>query len=85
MNELIKDRVIKSAYLFLRNKSTIREVASDISFSKSTVHKDLSIRLKEIDPDLYESVRELLDYNQEIKHIRGGMSTKIRYQKAKRK
>lgn len=47
--------------------------------SKSTVHKDLTERLPEINRQLFEKVKELLEYNKSIRHIRGGESTKLRY------
>ena len=50
---------------------------------ESTVHKDLSERLKDIDFRLYQQVQELFEYNQQVKHIRGGESTKQRYSKKK--
>lgn len=85
MNEIIKERVLKEAELFIRHKSTVRDVAKLIEYSKSTVHKDLSERLKELDEDLYEAVRVILDYNLEVKHIRGGMATKRKYMRIKQK
>ena len=45
----------------------------------SSVHKDVSERLKEISPTLYEEVRKVLDENKAERHIRGGMATKLKY------
>lgn len=79
-NEII-NRVIKMADLMLEYKSTVREVASMVGYSKSTVHKDLSEKLRLIDFEKYEKVHELLNYNKSIKHIRGGEATKFKYLK----
>ncbi len=45
----------------------------------TTVHKDLTERLKEANPSLYGEVRKLLDQNKEERHIRGGLATKRKY------
>lgn len=79
-NEII-NRVIKMADLMLEYKSTVREVASMVGYSKSTVHKDLSEKLRLIDFEKYEKVHELLNYNKSIKHTRGGEATKFKYLK----
>ena len=79
MNEL-NNRVITTANLMLEGKRTVREVAKLIGFSKSTVHYDITQRLQFIDYDLYEQVKDLLDYNKKIRHIRGGEATKLKYQ-----
>ncbi|HOA63512.1 MAG: sporulation transcriptional regulator SpoIIID [Acholeplasmataceae bacterium] len=79
MNLEIKQRVLEIADIFLSERSTVREVAKRVGCSKSTVHKDLTERLPEINRQLFEKVKELLEYNKSIRHIRGGESTKLRY------
>ena len=59
---------------------TIREVATYFNVSKSTVHKDLHERLKKIDKIKYLEVDKILKYHLNIRHIRGGESTKKKYQ-----
>lgn len=76
----VDERVIRIAYLMLDGNRTVREVAKMIGFSKSTVHHDLTTRLKELDYGLYMKIRDLLDYNKKIRHIRGGEATKQKYQ-----
>ena len=78
MNE-IKDRVIEMANVFLSSKSTVRDVAKIVGYSKSTVHNDLTTKLKYIDSILYVEVKNLLEYNKKIRHIRGGESTRLKY------
>ena len=75
----IKNRVIEMANIFLDGKRTVREVAKIVGYSKSTVHHDLTTMLEDIDPELYLRVKELLEYNKKIRHIRGGESTRLKY------
>ena len=79
MNALINERVKEIEKIILNQKLTVREVAKIIGCSKSTVHKDLTERLQYIDYSLYEEVKDLLDYNKTVRHIRGGLSTKLKY------
>lgn len=76
----VDSRVIYEAQLMIEGKRTVREVAKIIGYSKSTVHNDISIRLKSIDYNLYLQIKELLDYNKKVRHIRGGEATKRKYQ-----
>ncbi len=80
----LMERVILEAKYFCANKSTIREVALIFNVSKTTVHNDLTIRLREIDKSIYNDVRILLEYNKTIRHIRGGESTRIKYSNKKK-
>jgi putative DeoR family transcriptional regulator (stage III sporulation protein D) len=57
----------------------VREAAKHFDVSKSTVHKDVTERLKIIDRSLYLKTRAVLDKNKEERHIRGGMSTREKY------
>ena len=75
----IKNRVIEMANIFLDGKRTVREVAKIVGYSKSTVHHDLTTKLEDIDQELYLRVKELLEYNKKIRHIRGGESTRLKY------
>ena len=75
----IKLRVIKEANYMLKTKKTIREIASYFNISKSTVHKDLHERLLEIDKVLYEKINQIMKQHIDIRHIRGGMSTRRKY------
>lgn len=83
MYESIKKRVIEVSNYMLESKKTIREIAAMFEISKSTIHKDVSQRLKEIDYSLYEKVNKIIEEHKEIRHIRGGESTKIKYLKIK--
>lgn len=76
----INERVLKEADYILKTGYTIREVATHFNVSKSTVHKDLHERLKKIDKIKYLEVDKILKYHLNIRHIRGGESTKKKYQ-----
>lgn len=83
MNEAIRRRVLYQARIMLENKLTVREVAKIIGLSKSTIHKDLTEKLKIIDENLFDEIIELLEYNKNIRHIRGGQKTKEKYENLK--
>lgn len=77
---VIEQRALRLGEKFILCKgATVRSLAEDENFSKSTVHKDLAERLKDIDLDLYGKVRAKLDANKEEKHLRGGEATKQKY------
>jgi len=80
MENVIRTRVLNSSQIFLTKSLTVREVAKIVGCSKSTVHKDFTERLPKIDALLFEKVKELLSYNKQIRHIRGGAATKKRYE-----
>ena len=75
----INERVLKEANYIIKTGYTIREVAKKFKVSKSTVHKDLSERLKKINKEKYKEVENILKYHLNIRHIRGGQSTKKKY------
>lgn len=78
--EEIKSRVLEMAYLMLDGRRTVREVAKLIGFSKSTVHHDLTTKLEKFDYNLYLKVKDLLEYNKKVRHLRGGEATRLKYQ-----
>lgn len=75
----IQKRVLEEAEYILKTEKTIRETAKEYGVSKSTVHKDISVRLKEININLFNKIQELMKHHIEIRHIKGGESTKLRY------
>lgn len=84
MNKYIYDRVIDESRYIIDTNKTIREVADEFGVSKSTVHNDMRKRLTEIDRELYEKVSSILEYHIDIKHIRGGESTKRKFLERKK-
>lgn len=79
MHANIEERACDLAVYIIENKATVRAAAKQFNISKSTVHKDLTERLKTVNPALYRQVRELLDINKAERHIRGGMATRRKY------
>lgn len=75
----IEERVLQCAEYIVATGCTVRACSAHFSVSKSTVHKDVSERLKYIDADLYEEVRKVLTFNLNERHIRGGIATKQKY------
>lgn len=75
----IDERAVELAHYIIDSKDTVRGAATKFGISKSTVHKDVSERLKKINPALAKEVREILEENKAERHIRGGMATKLKY------
>ena len=71
--------MLQCAEYIVETGCTVRACSAHFSVSKSTVHKDVSERLKYIDADLYEKVRKVLTLNLNERHIRGGIATKEKY------
>lgn len=59
--------------------STVRSAARVLGISKSTAHKDLTVKLKEENLTLYNQARKVLEKNKDERHIRGGLTTKDKY------
>jgi putative DeoR family transcriptional regulator (stage III sporulation protein D) len=77
------ERCVQEALYVIRHKATVRETAKAFSISKSTVHKDITERLKHTNYKLYYKVKEILDENFSVRHLRGGEATKRKYSKHK--
>lgn len=75
----IEERAISLAQYIIDSKDTVRGAAAKFGISKSTVHKDVSERLRKINPRLAKEVRIILDENKAERHMRGGMATKLKY------
>ena len=75
----IEERATNIAHYIIDSKDTVRGAAKKFGISKSTVHKDVSERLKKINPALAKEVRVILDENKAERHIRGGLATKLKY------
>lgn len=74
-----KERCVVLATYLIENKSTVRAVASHFGISKSTVHKDITQNLKQVNKGLYYQVKEILLINKQERHIRGGEATRKKY------
>ncbi len=79
MKTYIEERAIEVANYIIEQNATVRQTAKKFGISKSTVHKDVTERLEEIDPALAKQARVVLDVNKSERHIRGGMATREKY------
>lgn len=77
--DYIRERVLCIANYTLQTKSDIRSTAKKFFVSKSTVHVDLSNRLKKIDPLLYSKIHVILIENKYEGQLKGGETTKEKY------
>lgn len=64
--------------------TTVRRAAAVFGISKSTVHIDVTKRLRNIDKILYDEVKKVLEENKAQRHIRGGLATREKYSKMKK-
>jgi len=80
VHDYIKERTIKIGNYVIETKKTVRVIAKEFGVSKSTVHKDLTERLPEINGELAKQVKEILEYHKSIRHIRGGEATRKKYE-----
>ena len=79
MKDYIEERAIAIANYIIEQNATVRQTAKQFGVSKSTVHKDVTDRLIEVNPDLANAARKVLDINKSERHIRGGLATKEKY------
>ena len=79
MKDYIEERAVEVAYYIIETKATVRQAAKKFGISKSTVHKDVTERLNQINPALAGQARQVLDVNKSERHIRGGMATREKY------
>ena len=75
----IEERAMEIARYIIDNNATVRQAAKKYGISKSTVHKDITERLRQISPALAVKTRVVLDVNKSERHIRGGMATREKY------
>ena len=79
MKEYIEERAIEIASYIIEERATVRQAAKKFGVSKSTIYKDITERLLQINQSLAEWVRKVLDVNKQERHIRGGMATRRKY------
>ena len=83
MDSTIEQRACELAVYIIETGATVRNCAKRFGISKSTVHKDLSQRLKQCNKSLYIQVRRVLEQNKAERHLRGGQATREKYLKSK--
>ncbi|HAB01213.1 MAG TPA: sporulation transcriptional regulator SpoIIID [Ruminococcaceae bacterium] len=79
MTNTTEERAVLLGEYIVENKTTVRAAAKEFCISKSTVHKDVTERLRKINPQLCAQVKTVLDVNKAQRHIRGGLATKEKY------
>jgi putative DeoR family transcriptional regulator (stage III sporulation protein D) len=79
-SEILK-RVLDETFHIINTEDTIRNIAKIYKVSKSTVHKDLNDRLRDVNEELHEQVSNILKKHIDVRHIRGGESTRLKYLK----
>ena len=81
MHETILARATDTARYMLNHRSTVREAARHMHVSKTTVHKDMRVRLPKIDRELARQIAALLDEHLSLRHLRGGEATRQKYRR----
>ena len=79
MKTYIEERAMEIARYIIDNNTTVRQAAKHFGISKSTVHKDVTERLVQVNPSLVAEARKELDVNKSERHIRGGLATREKY------
>ena len=79
MKDYIEERAIRIAEYIIGYNATVRQTAKKFGISKSTVHKDVTERLAQVNPTLEKEARKVLDVNKSERHIRGGLATREKY------
>ena len=79
MKDYIEERAVEIANYIIDTKATVRQTARKFGVSKSTIHKDVTERLSQINPALAAEARKVLDVNKSERHIRGGLATREKY------
>ena len=79
VKDYIEERAVEIADYIIETKATVRQTAKKFGISKSTVQKDCTDRLQQINPSMARAVRSVLDINKQERHIRGGMATREKY------
>lgn len=79
MQDYILQRVMEISNYIMETGFTVRKTAQVFGVSKSTVHKDVTERLPQINSKLYQEVRAILEKNKAERHLRGGEATRRKY------
>ena len=74
-----KERCVILGTYIVENRATVRQAAARYGISKSTVHKDITVHLKRVNPALFALAKRVLEVNKSERHLRGGEATRIKY------
>ena len=76
-----EERAVRLGEYIAAHNATVRAAAAAFGCSKSTVHKDVSVRLRRLQPELFRQVRAVLARNKAERHLRGGAATRRKYRR----
>ena len=79
MKGIPEERALALGEYVVETGATVRRAAQQFGISKSTVHKDLTQRLRTQNRALYHQVRRVLELTKEERHLRGGLATRHKY------
>ena len=79
MKGIVEERAIELGEYIVEHEATVRKTAKKFGISKSTVHKDVTERLKKSNHALYTQVQQVLLHNKKERHIRGGIATREKF------
>lgn len=79
MKDYMRERILEIAAYIIETKATVRQAGKVFGVSKSTVHKDMTERLPELNPEKAKQVKKVLEFNKSERHIRGGRATRKKY------
>ena len=85
MHDYILQRVLEIGKYIVETRATVRQVARNFGVSKSTVHKDVTERLPEVNRHLARQVKKILEINKAERHLRSGEATRRKYLALKQK
>ncbi len=85
VHEQIRRRCVRLGKMLLDTGLTVRALAKTTGYSKSTVHKDLTERLPNVDVELSEEVAKILAYHKSVRHLRGGEATRMKWMNENKK
>lgn len=81
MIDYLTERILSEAEFIAETGATVREAGKHFKVGKTTVHKDMTERLKNLDANLYNRVKVVLEINKNERHLRGGLATKRKFEK----
>ncbi len=79
IGEGAQERCVILGHYIVENNATVRSTAKKFGISKSTVHQDITAKLSQVNRQLHDEVKQVLDRNKQERHLRGGQATKEKY------
>ena len=83
--EADQERCVILGHYIVENNATVRAAAKQFGISKSTVHQDITVKLAQVNRQLHDEVKAVLDRNKQERHLRGGQATRRKYAELSRR